>query len=356
MQYNLNLDLTTSKMQTIASKISSKIIYAHMQNLPLDKSNLNAKGFSFALYDEHNRSMAGNIKHKIDLSKKIYKTKEGHIGVVDSSALGHLGVYHVAVEEQTFQAKIDALLKKTVIIFATLYLLLMIVGYWLATIFIKPIQHQREKLNNFIKDSTHELNTPITALLMSVESSKPLSQKSLKRIQISTKRISEIYKDLTYLFLREENREEQDIKELNLTKVLKQQYDYLEEFALKKKITMHLKAKQVHFKIDEESFIRLINNLLLNAIKYSKIGSNIEITLTKEYLSIKDEGIGIDKKELKDIFNRFHRATTMQGGFGVGLNIVKSICQTYNIKIDVKSKIAKGSTFTLYFPKNKDHF
>ncbi len=334
-------------MQTNASKLSSKIIHAHMQNLPLKNSDLSIEeGFDFGLYDDKNKPLVTYINHDIDFSKKTYQTKDGHLGVIDSGVSGHLGVYHVVIEEQTFLKKSEVLLHKTVITFTLLYLVLATVGYWLARIFIRPIQHQREKLNNFIKDSTHELNTPISALLMSIDSSKPLSEKSLKRIQISAKRISEIYKDLTYLFLRTK---ETSNHALDLNKILKQQYEYLIEFATKKKVTMQLKMQEKKFNIDEESFIRLVNNLLLNAIKYSKIGGKIEVELTKEYLSIKDNGIGIDEKHLKEIFDRFYRATSTQGGFGIGLDIVSTICKAHNIKIDVKSKIGQGSTFVLYF-------
>ena len=82
------------------------------------------------------------------------------------------------------------------------------------------------------------------------------------------------------------------------------------------------------------------------------MGGKIEITLTKNHLTIKDNGIGIDEKKLRDIFNRFYRATSTQGGFGIGLSIVNTICRNYNIKIDVTSKIKKGTTFKLTFKES----
>lgn len=86
-----------------------------------------------------------------------------------------------------------------------------------------------------------------------------------------------------------------------------------------------------------------------NAIKYNKQKGNIEIALSKNILIIKDSGIGIDKNKIEDIFTRFYRATSQSGGFGIGLNIVKNICDKYSIKFDVKSKINQGSTFTFNF-------
>jgi two-component system OmpR family sensor kinase len=64
---------------------------------------------------------------------------------------------------------------------------------------------------------------------------------------------------------------------------------------------------------------------------------------------IKDDGIGISKDKQSDIFNRFNRATTISGGFGIGLDIVSEVAKRYNIKIDLISKLNEGSTFILKF-------
>ncbi len=347
MQYKLNYDLITSKMQINASKLSSNIIKAHMQQLPLKKSDLSVdKGFDFGLYDKDKKPLITDITHKIDFSKKRYIAKSGNLGLIDDGVSGHLGIYYIVIEENSFRDLVNSLLKKSITIFSLVYLVLALIGYFLAKIFIKPIQNQREKLNSFVRDSTHELNTPITALLMSVNS-KNMSAKNLERIEISAKRVSEIYKDLTYLFLKD--KESTEVKELDLKSVLTLQVEYLKEFALKKRITIDLKAKNSTFKIDEESFIRLVNNLIFNAIKYTQTGGKIDITLTEKELIIKDNGIGIDKLKLEKIFNKFYRATTTQGGFGIGLSIVDRICKTYNIQIDVVSEIKKGTTFRLEF-------
>lgn len=71
------------------------------------------------------------------------------------------------------------------------------------------------------------------------------------------------------------------------------------------------------------------------------------IILKNNKLIVKDSGIGIDKKNLKDIFKRFYRANDVQGGFGIGLNIVYTICKEYNIDVDVDSTQNVGTTFTL---------
>jgi two-component system OmpR family sensor kinase len=98
---------------------------------------------------------------------------------------------------------------------------------------------------------------------------------------------------------------------------------------------------------------RLIDNLLSNAIKYSDVGDSIFITVKNNVLEIRDTGIGIDEKVQEDIFKRYHRVNDERGGFGLGLNIVLSICKQYKIEIGLESKKGEGSTFILTFPKLK---
>jgi two-component system OmpR family sensor kinase len=127
--------------------------------------------------------------------------------------------------------------------------------------------------------------------------------------------------------------------------------EYVKELINSKRlhITLDLDTTQVF--MTKTSACRLIDNLLSNAIKYSDVGDSIFITLKKNVLKVRDTGIGIDKKVQDDIFKRYHRENDERGGFGIGLNIVLSICKQYNIKLDLESKQGEGSTFILTFPK-----
>ena len=118
---------------------------------------------------------------------------------------------------------------------------------------------------------------------------------------------------------------------------------------LKQHIEMIVDVKECSKKIDKESFIRLSNNLISNAIKYNNVSGKITIKLDSEKFIVSDNGIGIKKDKQKDIFKRFFRANDVQGGFGIGLSIVYEICKEYNIDIDMKSSENKGTTFTLRF-------
>jgi len=346
IESKLHYDLITSNMQNVASKVSSSIIYADMSELTINTTKL-AKfiKYDYALYDKNHRRLAGNIDDRINLGERLQKIDDNYI-LVDATPRGHLGVYHIAIKENFFKDKISKLIEDIIFYFVVIYSIIAIIGYYLANLFISPIISERRKLNNFIKDTTHELNTPITAILMSTSKDAVASEKNMQRINLSAKRISEIYKDLVYLFLQDSNKKPTP-SNLKLDEILKEQIEYFEAFASKKQLKITSELESTTFLIDKENFIRLVNNIISNAVKYNNIGGAIDIKLKNNILTIKDTGIGIKKELLKDIFNRYYRATKDQGGFGIGLNIVYHICQEYKIKIDVKSKEKEGTTFTL---------
>ena len=343
----LYYDLTKSNMQNEVSKISSEIILSHMSGNKFDKEKLlETENYKISFYDKNQNKIFGNLDENIDFSKKIIDTKNSFI-LVDDSVLGHLDIYYIALKENMYFDKVEELKLNIIGIFFIIYLIIALIGFYLAKLFLKPIKEERIKLNNFIKDTTHELNTPISAILMSTEN-KNLSEKQIERVRISAKRVSEIYSDLTYLFL--ENKETiKNIQEFNLRDLISEQMEYLDLIATKKRVKINKNIEDFDYKIDKDDFIRIFNNLVSNAIKYNKMGGIIDISLQNNILKISDSGIGIEKDKINDIYKRYYRATNEQGGFGIGLNIVSYICSFYKIKILVDSQINKGTIFTLTF-------
>ncbi len=336
-------------MQLNASKLASKIVYSHMQNIPIKRSDLVVdKGFNFGLYDQNGVVIISTIPKQITLNKKFSQVDDNLI-LIDRSVSGHLGVSYVAIEEVILSQALKDLKKKIMISFSLFYCFIVILGFYLTKLFIQPIVQQRLKLNNFIKDTTHELNTPITALMMSVNPKQTLDEKGLNRIQLSAKRISDIYSDLTYLFLNNEQNKAKSDELIDLKEILNEQIEYYNFFATKKKIHLTYDIQTVMFAIDKESFSRIVNNLISNAIKYTPANGNIYVELKEDILIVKDSGVGINQKSIAKIFDRFYRDTKVVGGFGIGLNIVASICKEYGIKIDIDSKINEGTTFRLTF-------
>lgn len=341
-------DLAKSNMQNIASDISSKIVLSHMTNTLFDKSNLLSNDhYKLAFYNNKKEKVYGNIDEKIDLDKSLI-VKDKNFILIDTSTFGHLDIYYIAIEEHLYYKQIKDLKLNILIFFLLIYSVVAIIGIYLAKLFLKPIKEERVKLNNFIKDTTHELNTPITALLMSTESDT-LSKKQIERVKLSARKISEIYKDLTYIFL-ENHSEKKEISPIDLKEVIEEQLNYFEPLFLKKQITVTLNICSFNYIIEINDFIRLFNNIISNAIKYNNMNGNITISLNKDgELKVSDTGIGIEKDKINDIFNRYYRATSEQGGFGIGLNIVRDICLRYDIETNIDSTFNKGTTFSFSF-------
>lgn len=99
--------------------------------------------------------------------------------------------------------------------------------------------------------------------------------------------------------------------------------------------------------IDEKKISKLIDNLLSNAIKYNKVGGSIYIELDSNKLIIKDTGQGIKQEHIEQMFDRFVRFDKVVGGFGIGLNIVKMICDEYNLDIKISSELDNWTKTTI---------
>ena len=342
----LYIDLAKSNMQNIISKASSEIIVSHMLNGNFNKeSYLNNQEYKISFYDKDKNFLFGNLEGDFSFEQNFYNDEEKLI-IIDSSTVGHLGIWYIVLKDNSLKEKISNLKLNIVLIFFIFYSIITLIGWSLAKMFLRPIKNERERLNNFIKDTTHELNTPISAIIMSCEGDN-LTQKQLDRIKFSAKRVSEIYKDLTYIFL--ENIEKKNFDKIDLSKIIKQEIISFEPMIARKKLKIDLQLEEFFYEISKDDFIRLFNNLFSNAIKYNKIDGNIDIIFKNRELIIKDTGIGVSKDKIKDIFNRYYRGTNQSGGFGLGLNIVNMICKTYNIKIDVESIEDSGTKFILNF-------
>lgn len=184
---------------------------------------------------------------------------------------------------------------------------------------------------------------------MTIQSLKQVEPKKLKRLEASAKRLSVMYSSLTY---RLEGKVEPS-EHLHFNVIVMERVEYVKELIESKHLKISLHLEEMEVVMPRISAARLIDNLLSNAIKYSDLGDSIFINLENNILKVEDTGIGIDEKVQKDIFTRYHRVNEERGGFGIGLNIVLSICKKYHIKLALNSEKGEGSTFLLTFPRLK---
>jgi two-component system OmpR family sensor kinase len=102
-------------------------------------------------------------------------------------------------------------------------------------------------------------------------------------------------------------------------------------------------TENVVLTIDRNDALRLVDNLLSNAIKYNKPNGTLTIVLNTQMLSVSDTGIGIRKRDLETILQRFKRANKSEGGFGIGLDIVNQVVRNYGFTLKIDSMVNKGT-------------
>lgn len=344
--YQGNFNSLKSSMEMESKELSSKIIMQDMKGIPKENADFKIESiYNMSFLDNNLKSYENELPEGFNFSK-AWNIIGDTLYFLDKSPSGHYGIYYILVSDSNF-LKAKQCLKEALMLFGGIYLLMVVVGYILAKLFLKPIIIQRNKLNNFVKDTTHELNTPISAILMCLEDTNNVTQKKFERVKLSVKRISEIYHDLTYLFL--ENDTTIAYESINVKNILDTQMEYFVTIAQKKDISLVCSIQDTNIPILREDFIRLSNNLISNALKYTNKSGTVEIILNNRYFVVKDNGIGISIEKQRNLFKRFYRGTDEVGGFGIGLNIVYNICQKYGFDIALESEENEGSTFTIKF-------
>jgi two-component system, sensor histidine kinase and response regulator len=210
---------------------------------------------------------------------------------------------------------------------------------------ISELLHQQDI---FMKKIMHEINTPLSVISLnsdSIERQKG-SMEEINSIKASTKTLQSIYLDLSYLIKKESPTYIQ--KDIDLVKFLSSRIMFFDELATVKNIDISLEIDHsFDIIINEYEFERVVDNTLSNAIKYSNENATIIIQTTMQddryLLKIIDNGVGIEKVD--SIFTPYFQQSDENLGFGLGLTIVKEICDKHNILIRVESEKDKGSCF-----------
>lgn len=306
--------------------------------------------FKSAIYDTDYMKIFSLLENEnVHFNEEIYLL-DGYIHFVKSLDEYYLGTKYIVIEvKDDGEWKID--IWKHIIGYGVLtFIVFMLFGLYLAKLFVKPMRDSIILLDRFIKDTTHELNTPLSAILANIEMMDTdvmveKNKKKLNRINIAAKTVSTLYKDLTYITLQQEKENENehlDVKALILDRV-----EYFDIAVKSKKLEYLLDLGDAMIFIDREKFTRVIDNLISNAIKYNHRGGKIGITLRQGKLTIWDTGTGMTEKEIPLIFDRFSRFNSNEGGFGIGLSIVKKILDEYGMQIEVHSQVGEGTKMVI---------
>ena len=259
------------------------------------------------------------------------------------------------------------------------YLILLVLGsliIFLVTYYkvIKPTLsmidrwEQTENMRKeFVANVTHEFKTPLTSISGFVETlqegadeDREVRKKFLDIIAIETSRLSRLIEDVFILSDIESKKTQEALESFDVGTALRKIVMSINPVAQAKGIEILLEVKgNPVFKGNQDRFSQMMMNLIENAVKYSKEGKSISVSAEENQenivVSVKDEGIGIEEKEIPRLFERFYRVDKSRskdmGGTGLGLSIVKHIASLFDAQIKVTSEPGRGTTFTVAFPK-----
>lgn len=350
LYYQFKKDLMLQDVrQTLQNYSNTQIANLKELHINIDKSDIYPRDerFNSAIYDSSKKKIFSTLlMGDVKLDEVIY-LKDGYIHLIKEPESYYLGSKYVIVEIEDDNIWFANIKYKMLFWFLFSFILLLFVGYFIAKLFLKPMRESIQMLDRFIKDTTHELNTPIAAILSNIQMINKNNideklAKKINRIEIGAKTISNIYEDLTFVSLN--NQIISNNEKLNFSQILNQRVDFFKSIANSKQIEFILDIKENVFIVcDIKKLSKLIDNILSNAIKYNKFQGFIKVTLKDKILIIEDSGKGMSKDNLANLFTRYKRFDKSVGGFGIGLNIVSLIAKEYDLKIDVISKIDVGT-------------
>lgn len=224
--------------------------------------------------------------------------------------------------------------------------------------------------SEFVSLASHQLRTPLGIIKWYLEAliNEDYLQKApqqtkdyFNEIQKSNERVLELVRELLSVSRIDQGRVKNAPKSVDIIQLVTEIVEQMQILASKRKIALNLTVqdqKIPSINIDILRFHEVIENLIANALEYTKTGGRVDVTLNTKgntfLIQIKDTGIGISSEDQKNIFTKFFRSATAtssnQEGSGLGLYIAKSYVEGWGGKISVESLEGKGSTFTINLP------
>lgn len=227
----------------------------------------------------------------------------------------------------------------------------------------------------FVSNVSHELRTPLTSVKSYLEAlddgalNEEIAPNFIKVSLDETNRMMRMISDLLALSRIDNKSTQLNVEMINFTAFMTYILNRFGQIKSQEtnpgksyEIIRDYPVNSIWVEIDTDKMTQVIDNILNNAIKYSPDGGKITVSMkttdTQLIVSISDQGLGIPKKDLPLIFDRFYRVdkarSRAQGGTGLGLSIAKEIVKQHNGFIWAKSEYGKGSTFTIVLPYDQD--
>lgn len=227
------------------------------------------------------------------------------------------------------------------------------------------VQYQK----NFVANISHDFRSPLTSIRGYTVALKDgtipyeAQGKYLDIILFETDRLTGLTQNLLQLNEFDNNAISLDWRKMDICSLIKQSAQTFEAVCATKNIKMRLvfAEREINVLADKSKLQQVLHNLIDNAIKFSEKDGLITVTVSekddKAYVSVKDNGIGIPKSSINQIWERFYKTDLSRGkdkkGTGLGLSIVKQIINAHGEQIVVASKVGEGTEFTFSLAKTK---
>lgn len=222
----------------------------------------------------------------------------------------------------------------------------------------------------FFTNVSHELRTPLTLIkgpILEIKENETLSEKGMEYVSLMEKNTNYMLDLVNQIldFRKIENKKMKlHVSPVLLDEVVKSLYDEFHLLAAETNISFnyHLLDENMVVWADKEKLETVIRNIISNAFKFTSDGGNILITSGCDeknnccFIRVEDNGIGIPKNKLTEIFERFTQSSAYYQGTGIGLALSKELVALHHGRIDVDSTPNEGSVFTVTLPLGKDHF
>ena len=248
-----------------------------------------------------------------------------------------------SLSKEKYEKGHDKIVYDNLVTYLLFLMIIVLISGLFARFSLRPLNDALRLNDEFVKDMLHDFNTPISSLKINFKilQKKFGQDEAINRSEEAMRSIADLQSNLSYFLSHSPlSQERVELEKLIVTRVK----GYEQLFS---NIDFRVDIPKVYLEINRESFLRIVDNLLSNACKYNVKDGHVHLYFKKDTLVIEDSGIGIKKPQ--KIFDRFYRETNR--GMGIGLHVVKKLCDDLDIQIEVESELKKGTKFLLNLEK-----
>ncbi|MFQ5479957.1 MAG: sensor histidine kinase [Thermodesulfobacteriota bacterium] len=229
---------------------------------------------------------------------------------------------------------------------------------------LSRLEQSFERKKKFLSDASHELRTPTSVIksycdvMLSREREGAVYKDALTKIGVTVNRMTELINRILVISRIDSNSSELRLVRLNVRPLISDVFRLVGQAASEKGVALSMReGADVDIRADRESLFEVFTNLIENAVKYNHKGGRVDVSVSIAdkfcEVSVEDTGMGIDEKDLENIFKRFYRTDASRGltvGSGLGLSIVNAIVNAHGGHITVESEKGRGSRFKVFLP------